>query len=844
MMTYPKSSRVTFGTPAVKAAIFILAFIGLVLIVPRPFASVTWLRLAPFPKVNYLTSARFLTCSFGLFAILKRWQWASLLSGVFVCFFVLAKLLAFEGSFSFGALTDLDLVRRSTSSILGGRAVGFFLGGCSLILLSSIAIREKFSGSLGFLGVLIVQFSFLSFFTFSLEPERFSPLALGSTLGLLLFGIAVINLTWFQCDDFKIKISNWAPWAFGSAILFVTIGLHKVLKVQETSAFTQKNQTELNEVISEIQRRMELRIEALDRLAQHWNIWGRPVREVWESDALIYIKGHRGYQSLAWVDQKYFLRWLVPVVGNELSVDSNMRSESRRYGGMRLAREQRRITITRPINLIEGGSGFEVCIPLFHNENFEGFIISAFRYKELFDMLLHSDLARGYVVSIYDGNEPIYERKNSASEGVNKWAQTGTAKIIDAEWKITVWPSPKKIDSEISWLPRGILIIGILLAMLSGLVIYLIQLGGRRRQEAECKHHLEVQLNAKVAGEKRLRGLLEATPDAILFFDKNNLIVSANGEAENLLQCSREKIIGLSLTQFIDEKSLTARSKVKERILSYTQISRLDATFFSAQVTCSFVEVAEENLGMVAIRDVTRQKEQEEDLARSNEELERFAYVASHDLQEPLRMVVSYLDLLNKRYGSKLDQEADEYITFARNGAKRMRQLIEDLLTLSRISPKRSQNITEIPLGEAVGPALENLKVAIDESKAEIVVNHLPPVMGDQMQFTQLFQNLIGNALKYRVAAPPKIEISAERDAMNWVISVKDNGIGFEMKFSDRIFAVFQRLHGREQYSGNGVGLAICKRIVERHGGKIWARSEPGKGSTFYFTLVAANLVG
>jgi len=229
-------------------------------------------------------------------------------------------------------------------------------------------------------------------------------------------------------------------------------------------------------------------------------------------------------------------------------------------------------------------------------------------------------------------------------------------------------------------------------------------------------------------------------------------------------------------------------------------------------------------------------RERTEALERSNRELERFAYVASHDLQEPLRMVASYTQLLEKRYKGKLDSDADEFIAYAVDGATRMQALINDLLTYSRVGTK-GKDLKPTDCGTVLERTLDNLKQALEESGAQVTYEPLPTVMADDVQLGQLFQNLIGNAIKFRSEEPTQIHVSAERNEDKWVFSFRDNGIGIDPEFRERIFAIFQRLHKRRDYPGTGIGLAVCKKIVERHGGHIWVESVPEKGSTFYFTI-------
>ena len=245
---------------------------------------------------------------------------------------------------------------------------------------------------------------------------------------------------------------------------------------------------------------------------------------------------------------------------------------------------------------------------------------------------------------------------------------------------------------------------------------------------------------------------------------------------------------------------------------------------------------------VVFVRDITDRKKAEaelkktmEELERSNKELEQFAYVASHDLQEPLRMVSSYVQLLSRRYKGKLDSDADEFIYYAVDGAKRMQETIKSLLTYSRVGTS-GKPFEKVDCSLILDRALENLTIAIEESISEITFDKMPIVMADRMHLIQLFQNLIGNAIKYCGEDLPRIHISCDRKGDEWVFSVKDNGIGIDHGQKDQIFQIFNRLHKKE-CSGTGIGLSVCKKIVERHGGRIWVESEPEKGSTFYFTL-------
>ena len=225
-----------------------------------------------------------------------------------------------------------------------------------------------------------------------------------------------------------------------------------------------------------------------------------------------------------------------------------------------------------------------------------------------------------------------------------------------------------------------------------------------------------------------------------------------------------------------------------------------------------------------------------QDLERSNVDLQQFAYVASHDLQEPLRAVSSYCQLMEKNYSNQLDERAIRWLQFVVNGAQRMQRLVRDLLTYARVDNKSESWIT-VESGSVCQLAVGNLSQAIKEAEAEVVVGKLPVVWADATQLEALFQNLIGNAVKFRGDRRPRVTITAQKTDQGWQFAVRDNGIGIKPEFHGRVFEIFKRLESPENYAGTGIGLAICKRIVERYGGKIWVESQFGQGSTFYFTL-------
>jgi len=359
--------------------------------------------------------------------------------------------------------------------------------------------------------------------------------------------------------------------------------------------------------------------------------------------------------------------------------------------------------------------------------------------------------------------------------------------------------------------------------------------------------------------EGRYRGLLEAAPDAMVVVDQNGSIVLLNVRAEEQFGYDRNELLGQPVKNIVPEGFAerliadglrSAAEAMAQQIGTGIELvgRRKNGSEFPIEIMLSPLDGADGILVTAAIRDIAVRNEAArhlqqklEELNRSNEELEQFAYIASHDLQEPLRMVASYTQLLSRRYKGKLDSDADEFIAFAVDGANRMQGLIQDLLTYSRVGTQ-GKPLLDTSSEEALQQALRNLGRAIEEAEAVIDHGPLPAVLADKVQLVQLFQNLVANAIKYQSPGVPKVHISAAVSGNGrWLFSVKDNGLGIESKYFDRIFGMFQRLHKREEFAGTGIGLAICKKIVERHGGNISVESQPGQGSTFRFALAASN---
>jgi len=365
-----------------------------------------------------------------------------------------------------------------------------------------------------------------------------------------------------------------------------------------------------------------------------------------------------------------------------------------------------------------------------------------------------------------------------------------------------------------------------------------------------------VTINPFIMIREEWERTFDAIPDLIAILDGEHRVTRVNQAMADTLDVTPESCIGVPCFAAVHGSNCPPDFCPHSKLLKDGKEHSSEVYeenlggYFIVTVSPIYDEKGKVMGSVHVARDITKRREMEdnlkialsdkknliEELKRSNKELEQFAYMASHDLQEPLRMVTSFVKLLEKRYKGQLESDADEYIYYAVDGAERMQKLITDLLTYSRITSK-VEAFELVNIESVLDKSILNLTVSIKENNARITYDALPTIMVDPSQFTQLFQNLLGNAIKFRAEDAPEIHVKAEDNGNEWIFQVIDNGIGIDSQHKDLIFEVFQRLYEKNEYPGTGIGLSMCKKIVERHNGDIWVESELGKGSKFCFTI-------
>ncbi len=353
---------------------------------------------------------------------------------------------------------------------------------------------------------------------------------------------------------------------------------------------------------------------------------------------------------------------------------------------------------------------------------------------------------------------------------------------------------------------------------------------------------------AEIHSLGRLQAIVDNTVDGLITINEQGYIENFNKSCESIFGYSADEVIGKNVKMLMPEPYHTEHDSYLDNynktgdkkiigIGREVKGKRKDGTTFPLDLSVSEVQVKGRRIYSGIVRDITDRKKAEEEIMRSNEELERFAYIASHDLQEPLRMVANFTNLLESDYGDQFDDQAAEYMSFITSAAQRMQDMVGDLLEYSRIGYE-SAGFTEVDSKSHTQLALNNLQEIIEETKAVITIEELPDIYVNAVRFSRLMQNLIGNAIKYRARdRTPEVRVKAVDKGNEWLFSVSDNGIGMKEEYLEQIFIIFKRLHSKQEYKGTGIGLAVCKKIVESFDGKIWAESNPGRGSTFYFTI-------
>ncbi|MGE0821244.1 MAG: ATP-binding protein [Candidatus Binatia bacterium] len=776
-----------------------IVVLGLVVLVGWRTETLVLTQVVPaFVPMAPLAALAFVLSGIGLVAVATHWPMTARIIGVVTS--------ALGGGTVLQSLFDvhwgLEHVMMGSASPVGyvyprmalTTALGFIFGGAALLLVQRPSGRHAshtrvvlpkwptlrqgmatFAGGMVALLGIATLVLYLSGVMKIHEWGRVTPImALHGAVGFVMLGSGLLALTWQDRAFASVRAVSWLPAGVGATVATLTLMLWQALTVYEHEQIERGVTVAARYVKSEITTRLDAHILALVRVARRWENSGPIPQQQWEFEAGLNLPHFPGYQTIAWVNSSYQTRW---VVSRDASQVPGVLHQAFAVWRQRVhagTLDQHTVMVTPPLNLTQGTKEFAVIVPIFREENLEGFIAGVINFYEMFSILL-KNIVPGYALSLLDGTAEIYHR--DADMGDNReataWSQEITITPYGVSWKGLIWPLPEELATEKSALPEVTLGLGFFLA-------------------------------------------------AILAWLTTDIL--ARKQAETALQ--------------------RAHAELEQRVHERT-----------AELATANEDLRVENLERKRAEEALVRQAHE--LARSNAELEQFAHVASHDLQEPLRKILTFGERLKTRCAEALDEQGRDYLDRMQAAAARMQTLIHDILTLSRIATN-PRPFVPVDLSVTAREVMSDLEVRVQQLGAEVSIGRLPTIDADPLQMHQLLQNLISNALKFqgpdqRPCVTVQGAIAPAQEAGNGhypaavahcQLTVQDNGIGFDEKYLDRIFAPFQRVHGRAKYEGTGMGLAICRKIVERHGGTITGRSLPGQGATFIATLPVTQARG
>ncbi len=800
--------------------------------------------------MQYNTALGFIACGGALLALAFARRRATAVGGALAALLGAGILLEYfagiplrlDQRFMTDYVTPQDL---HPGRMAPNTALCFLLVGTALVL---SGVRKRPTVAVSLLGSVAAALGVLALLGYALGLRtayswgQLTPMALHTAAGFLLLGLGVVASTRQGAEE---ETPRWLPLLVAVTFIPITLGLRQALVAYQHMRTGQETTATAKGVSSEIDEQMRSRLQALGQIAGQWRTAPASPGQQADAEAGLYFSTFRGTESITWRDASLRVVWQAARPGTRRGTqDSHLFLRAPARGAASLS------PITREDLLL-------AYAPVSRGGQPGGWVVAVLGVPVLLDDILDAQIAPEYGISLTEGGREIYARQAPGGGAEPRSVCERVVALPGASWRLRVWPGPRMLaERPDARLAEVALLLGLVMSWLLALAASLAvsarrhartALGANKELQGEIAERQRVQAEAS-----RLAAIVESSTDAIIGKTLDGLITSWNRGAEVLYGYAAEEALGRPISLLIppghdDEvPALLERVRRGELVEQWESARRRkDGGVVEVSLTISPIkDAAGAIVGASTIaRDIGERKRaaaalarQAEELQRSNAELQQFAYVASHDLQEPLRMVASYVQVLARQYRGKLDADADEFIGYAVDGAKRMQQLINDLLAYSRVGTHAAE-FAPTDCERILGYVLNDLQMAIRDAGAVVTHDPLPVVTGDEVQLTQLLQNLVSNAIKFHGPEPPRVHLSVQETAQEWVFTVRDNGVGIAPEQFERIFLIFQRLHPRGKYPGTGIGLAICKRIVERHGGRIWVASEPAKGSAFTFAL-------
>ncbi|MGE0753934.1 MAG: ATP-binding protein [Alphaproteobacteria bacterium] len=827
------------------------------------------------------------------------------------------------------------------------------IGGVSMRILAILVTTQGIVALIGYLVNLEAAYSW----------SNLTRMAVHGAFGFTLLGLGMLCYNHVS-RPFRVagRWSYWFPGIVTVCCFIFSVILWEELRKRELDLIQQKLGEEISLFKQTVSNNVNHSVIALRRMAQRWETAGGTPELQWRADAGQYVADHNALSTIEWVDSSYHVRWVEPVKGNEKVLGLNIAFSEERRNALKGAADEGRITITPPLDLLQGYRGIISYVPIHINSRFDGFIVGIYDTRIMLESLLSDKFNNLLGIRVMDGEMLIYERNIKEEQSHFVQGVTQPLQLFNRSWEIFIWPTRNFIRQNTSALPEIVLFGGGCISLLAGMALHYALVAYRRNWL------LSEKTIALADGEELYRSIVESI-DGLIIVDRFGVIEKINPASEHMFGYNAAQVVGKNVTTLIPGLQSQQPGQPLEGACYEMSAYRGNGSHFIADITVNTVTLSSRVLSNIIVRDISERRIAEEKfkearafqnlimnnipdmlfvkdaqfrivaanptfinaypqdrqdsiightaleefseeeqkkildedrrafkdgyydgieniqfadgrirtlytkkirfynpngelfllgmgrditelvqaekdrerliekLTESNTELERFAYVASHDMQEPLRMVVNFSAILQEDLGDTLGGQAREYLGIVVDAGRRMQDMLSDLLEYSRVG-NEAQTVRPVDSDQEMRHVLQNLQAYIKERNAVVTYDNLPQFDGNPIQIMRLLQNLVTNAIKYQPDGNiPKVHVGVENQDTQWLFKVSDNGLGIDEKFIQQIFVPFKRLHSWDQITGTGLGLAICKKIVENHGGTIWVTSTPAKGSIFYFTV-------
>jgi len=703
--------------------------------------------------------------------------------------------------------------------------------------------------------------------------EQTTPVAVHTAAGFAALGLGLFLDAWARSGPSP----TWLPIPIGVAGFTVAVVVWQSTAAQEQRQIAAAVEEAGRSARRELESVFEARHRALLRMGRRWEIAGGTARFLWEADAAAFTSDFAGHEVVEWVDSTMTIRWLYPTQGHDALAGYRLARDRRRRDALAAARAERRVVLSRAVPEAAPGAAFSLNVPLFVAGRFDGYVVGVSRLDAALDPAMERALGDRYALALLDGDDRLYGWNLPVADTVSFRAE-GEVAVGHAAWTVLVWPTPALARALGTAVPQLTLVLGLVITALLVRTVQLARAAGRRAVRLEDANVLleervaertkslaerADELSRANAGlrraERRFRRLVDVAPYALIITGADGKIVGVNDLAESTFGYGAHELDGQPVETLMPPRFRGAHVANRESYVANPEVRpmgvgrdlygrRKDGSEFPVQVLLSHLETDEGPLICSAVLDITERKAAEDEIRRLNvtlearvaertQALESFSYSVSHDLKAPLRAIDGFSRILEEDYAGQLDDEGRRLLGVVRGNTQRMALLIDQLLAFSRLGQQRLAPVP-VDMNELVGEVIDEVRAGALDRTVRFEVAALPPTFGDRGMLRQVLANLIGNAVKFsRTRDAAVVRVDGRDDGRETVYRVHDNGVGFDPAYVDKMFGVFQRLHRADEFEGTGVGLAIVRRVVDRHDGRVWAEGKPGEGASLSFSL-------